>query len=128
MADILSKRRMVENEVFFRSYNEKIQKGLDELEKMAKEDNQEFFVNKDDCPLEFFCECSDENCRKRIRIQPSRYNEIHKKRDHFVIVIGHEVQSIEAVISNEEGFCIVKKTVHPPEKSEKLNKTNVNNV
>jgi hypothetical protein len=124
----LSERRMAENEVVFRKYNERIKKGFDELKRIAKEEGQEALVRDEDTPLHFYCECSDENCRQRIILKPSRYNEIHKHRDHFVVTYGHDVQSVERVIDGEADFCVVEKFHTPPKSSAKLHKTDLNNT
>lgn len=128
MVEPQSIRRMVENEVVFRRYNESVQERFDELEKIAKEDGQESIISRDDLPLQFYCECSDENCRKRVQIRPSRYNEIHIQRDRFVVVPGHETLTIEMIVGKEADFYIVEKFTTPPENVEKLQKTDVQNV
>jgi hypothetical protein len=115
MSETLSERRMAENEVVFRGYNEQVQKGFDKLKQLAKEDGQEKLLHTDDISLQFYCECSDENCRKRVKLPPNRYNEIHERRDHFVIIPGHEMKSIEHVIARQKDFWIVEKFVTPPE-------------
>lgn len=122
-----SDRRMAENEVIFRQKNEKVQQEFEELGKFAKEDGEDFLV-PDDTPLYFYCECSDEKCRERMPIKPSTYRDIHKERDQFVLVNGHENEDIEQVILREKDYCIVKKFIIPPASSDKLNPTDVNNV
>lgn len=119
---------MAENEVVFRQYNERIETGFKELRKIADEENQKNTFEHDDSPLQFYCECSDENCKKRVSIRPSQYGEIHKRRDRFVVVCGHETQRIERVIGNESAYCIVEKFTKPPESATKLNKTETNNT
>jgi hypothetical protein len=73
MKDSVSERRMAENEVVFRKYNERVQQGFDAVKKVAKEAGQEHFVVEVDAPLYFYCECSDENCHERIRLTTERY-------------------------------------------------------
>ena len=119
---------MAENEVVFREYNERIKKGFDELKQIAKEEGQEAFVHEKDMPLHFYCECSDENCRQRLIIKPSRYNEIHQHRNQFVIAYGHDVQAVERIIDGEADYCVVEKFRDPPETATKLHKTDTGNV
>lgn len=128
MIEPISIRRMVENEVVFRGYNERVKNGFDELKKIAEEDGQSSFITDEDTPLQFYCECADENCRKRISLSPSRYAEIHKQRDHFVIVPGHEVNEIEHTLRQEADYSIVKKHVKPPEFALGLQTTEVDNT
>lgn len=127
MSETLSERRMGENEVVFREHNERASKSFDELKKIAKEEGQEKYIVEDDTPLLFYCECADEDCRKRVKLKPSRYNEIHKQRDRFVVICGHEAERIERVIGKETGFCIIEKFIKPPESATNLNKTEVDN-
>ena len=123
-----SKRRMAENEVVFREYNERVGKSFDELKRMAKEANQESFIRDDDTPLHFYCECSDENCRERIEMAPSRYKQIHKKRDRFVVIVGHEVKDIEHILEKQDGYSIVEKLIPIPKTVSTLKKTSVDNT
>lgn len=127
MDESLSIRRMVENEVVFRGYNEQVQKGFDEIKELAHKTNQHSFIYNNDKALHFYCECSDENCRKRIQIKPSRYNKIHQDRNYFVLISGHEVNQIERIIKQEPRFNIVEKFGLPPETVSELQPTDVDN-
>ena len=73
MIDAPSARRMAENEVVFRTYNETMQQGLVDLAQVAKEDRQEHLMLEAHEELHFYCECSDENCRERIIMPPQTY-------------------------------------------------------
>ncbi|HSH18690.1 MAG TPA: hypothetical protein VK978_04890 [Candidatus Saccharimonadales bacterium] len=127
MKQTLSARRMAENEVVFRQYNEGVQQGFDEIRQLAEESGQTYLVQADDTPLYFYCECSDENCQKRIKLKPSKYTEIHKRRNRFVIICGHETKLIEHVVGKHGGFCIVEKFQTPSEYAGGLHETEVDN-
>jgi hypothetical protein len=127
MSETFSEHRMAENEVIFREYNESVQKGFDELKKIAQEENDKWSIPQSDTPVHFYCECSDENCRERVILLPSRYAEIHKRRDRFVVIPGHQTKTIERVIHKETGYYVVEKLVTPPESASGLQKTDVNN-
>ncbi len=64
-----------------------------------------------DEPFGFFCECSDVDCRRRIRLEPSRYEAIHRDPDLFVLLPGHELPEVESVVDQEFGYLIVRKFV-----------------
>lgn len=128
MSDPLSERRMAENEVFFRQRNEAMQKSLEEFRSMALEHGQHELIDGEDTPLYFYCECADEDCRKRIEIRPSVYDEIHKNRRKFIVVCGHETPSIEHIIERNDDFCVVKKKKAPPATASKTNPTPINNA
>lgn len=113
-----SERRLVENEIVFRQLNEQIQKGIDEANRIAAEDEQSHLriqQSKDDDPLHFYCECADENCVRRVVLSHHDYNTIHRRRDHFVILPGHERPQVEDVVQREEGYFVVEKKIMPPE-------------
>lgn len=109
-----SERRLAENEVLFREFNEGVQRQLEDLRAMAKAHGEESLLGEEDIPLYFYCECSKKDCEKRIKIKPSRYDEIHKNRKHFTILCGHEAEEIERVIAKETNFCVIEKYRQPP--------------
>lgn len=128
MIDSHAARQMAENEVVFREYNERIQKGFDELTRLALEEGRSDLVFEDDLPLQFYCECSDENCRERILLKPSEYAQIHDKRTRFIVVKGHQTDAIERVVGETTRYSIVQKTVEVPDTASKLHSTTVENV
>jgi hypothetical protein len=117
---------MAENEVVFRQYNERVRQNFDEIVKEAKQSGQEYLIPEDDTPLHFYCECSDENCRNRIQMKPSLYNEIHQNRSRFIILNGHETNKIEQIVKKEDGYSVVEKYVKPPETARSLSPTGIN--
>ena len=119
---------MAENEVVFRQYNERVRQNFDEIVKLAKESGQDYLIPQDDTSLHFYCECSDENCHKRIMLKPSIYNKIHKNRRHFIVLPGHETNVIERVVSQEKTYSIVEKYTKPPETARTLSPTGVDNT
>lgn len=105
---------MLENQAVFRSYNERVPKSVSEMKRIASEEGQKPITFDDDMPLFFFCECSDENCKQRIKLSFNDYKKIHKDRRAFTIVCGHEVKKIEDVINKTPEYCVVKKHNRPP--------------
>jgi len=118
---------MAENEVVFRRYNEEVQRGFEEVRRLAEETSQQHIIHNEDTPLHFYCECSDENCRKRVMLSPSEYKKIHRNRAQFVIIRGHQTELIEEVVRTEGDYCIVKKFFTPPETVRVLHPTGVDN-
>lgn len=127
MSNSKSIRRLVENEVVFRQSNEKVFKGFDELKRLAKEEGYKIPKIDKESTLFFYCECADENCRKRIELNPEEYQSIHKARDTFTVACGHEVQEIEQTVEERDGYCIVKKNYQPPKRATRLHSTEVDN-
>lgn len=124
----LSVRRQVENEVVFRQTNERVQKELDGLKKMAKAEGYTSLPDTDDITLHFYCECSDENCAERIAMKLTLYNEFHNNRKQFLISPDHEALGIERVVLKDLNYTIVEKFATPPETADKLQPTDIDNV
>jgi hypothetical protein len=123
MQETPSYRRLAENEVVFRQFNEKIQDGYNKTNKLALEDGQEEFIvqhSQDDSPLQFMCECADEKCTMRIVINVYEYKKIHKRRKRFIVLPGHEVDFIEKVVARKPKYIVVEKWIHTPETANKL--------
>jgi hypothetical protein len=128
--DTSSERRLAENEVMFRQLNQQIHEGYEETNRLAVEDNQpEFLVNPAhlDTPILFFCECADEKCVERVRLNVHDYDQIHRVPNNFVIVPGHEVASIEEVVSETPDYVVVRKRRTPPAKATRLHPTSLDN-
>ncbi|HEX8227045.1 MAG TPA: hypothetical protein VF572_04220 [Candidatus Saccharimonadales bacterium] len=128
MEDTASERRMAENEVYFRQHNERIQREFFKLKQIADAANQGHLVKVDDTPLHFMCECSDENCQARIKLTPSEYENIHQKRNQFILIAGHDSPIIERVVDEFDGYIIVQKRNLPPESVSHANRTDVHNT
>lgn len=123
----LSERRQIENEMIFRRVNEKVGDDLDSLDAMHIEDNNLNLVWDDTVLLNFKCECSDENCDKRIPIKLSVYKKIHENRNAFIIKLKHQVEEIEEVIISEENYSVVQKNKSTAEPNDVLNSTTADN-
>ena len=118
MSNKPSDRRLIENEVVFRQLNEQIQKGIEEVNKIAAEDGQPEYMIKHgpgDPALHFYCECSNVNCVDRVEVTLHEYNKIHKNRDQFVVLPGHEIKRVEHVVREESGYVVVRKHITPPD-------------
>lgn len=116
-------RHMAENEMIFREYNERVQRGLDELTEMAKEQGERHNHYKDDAPLHFYCECSNENCQTRIMLTPSVYADIHQHRQRFVVVKGHDIPEVESIVSTGPEYDVVEKISELPASATGLHDT-----
>lgn len=120
-------RHLIENELVFREYNERIQHGFDNLEHLARQEGRGDLMFQDDTPLHFYCECSDENCVQRIEMKPSEYSQVHKDRKRFVIFDGHAVLEIEKVVGRRPNYIIVEKIYVPSHVPDSLQTTSVDN-
>jgi hypothetical protein len=128
MGNTKADRRLAQNEVVFRQFNEAVFHGFKTIEKLAKEEGVDPPQLDEKTPLHFFCECSDENCKQRIKVSPEDYKEAHKSRDAFIIARGHQVKEIESVIEDKGDYFIVRKLMTPPKTANKLQSTDVDNT
>lgn len=115
MKPTTSHQRLIENQAVFREHNERIKQNFDDLAEVAKDSGQEYLVKTDDTALYFMCECSDESCRRRIQMKPSLYEKVHKRRNRFIIIAGHEIDAIEQVVNRHDDYIVVEKYLTPPE-------------
>jgi hypothetical protein len=92
-----STRRLKENEVIFREVNESIAKFIE------KE------TDKSGQLIDFYCECSNSNCRQRVGLTAKQYGRLHSNRRRFIVVPGHEMPEVEKVIESESNYRIVEK-------------------
>lgn len=103
------KERLSENEVVFRRLNEQVQKGLDEVNAIARAHDArpiDFNMHR---PLHFYCECSNEQCAEQINISLHDYNQVHKDREAFTIKPGHNVPEVDEVVDETPRYAVVKK-------------------
>lgn len=123
----LSERRQIENEMIFRRINEKVGDDLGSLDAMHVENDNLDLIWDDTLLLNFKCECSDEDCDKRIPLKLSVYKKIHENRDAFIIKPNHQVKEIEKVILSEENYSVVEKNNSTAEPNDRLNDTAIDN-
>lgn len=123
-----SERRQIANEMIFRRHNEEVGKGLEALDAMHVEDGNDHLTSDEDMSLHFKCECSDENCTKRILMLLSDYQKIHANRNMFIVLPNHQANLIEVVVNEFPTYSLVMKNNTIPEPSGELNKTDINNT
>lgn len=98
-----SPRRLRENEDLMEDLNRRMKQRLEEIRVEDGEDPG--------APFGFFCECSNLDCRERIEVRPRRYESIHADTERFILVPGHEIPAVETVVSEEDGYLVVRKLV-----------------
>ncbi len=113
-----SERRLIENEATFRRANEHVVQGIAELDALAIEYGQREHSASPKLmgqQLHFYCECADTKCALRVKLTLGDYQAIHKDRDRFVVIPGHEVPAIEQVVARHEPeYIVVEKLTTVP--------------
>jgi hypothetical protein len=99
-----SKRRLTENEVLFRKANEEIQQAAKDY--MAPSEQKELMI-------EFYCECSNMNCRERVVMTPDQHIQTHVDPKRFVLKPGHETSDVEEILEKSDHYIVVKKYLMP---------------
>lgn len=96
-----SERRLVENEQVMEALNRRLQEQVARIRSEGDTEASEL--------VSCFCECSDLSCRGRILITPERYEEIHRDPSLFIVLAGHEEETIESVVDTWMDHLIVRK-------------------
>ena len=97
-----SERRLAENEVIFREANRDAKDFMKDIGAAGS------------TTIPFYCECSDAACQARIELPVTVYEEIHTNKQHFVVLPGHEVETIETIVHRSPEYYIVEKRINVP--------------
>ena len=89
-------QQMAENEVRFRALNERLRDGSGTW-------------SPGEGALELVCECGDENCTRAIRLTARDYEAVRSDETQFLLVRGHERTEVEDVVSERDGWVVVRK-------------------
>lgn len=127
MGSANSNRRKIENEIFFRQSNERVAKGFVGLKQTALEEGDKQWADQADEPITFFCECSDENCKKHVKLKPSEYLNLRKNEKQFIIFPGHDTPAIEHKVKSKSGLQVVEKCSIPNKNVIDLKPTDIKN-
>ena len=87
-------RRIGVNEGLFRNMNEQLKSLADQFELEE---------------LLLVCECGNRECEARVRVPADQYEQIRADPRFFALVPGHERTDVEQVVSERDGYNVVKK-------------------
>jgi len=88
--------RLARNEALFRSVNENI-------EKVATSGGP------DEHTFEFFCECSNVDCKLLLPMTVAAYEHVRADSKQFVVAPGHDLPEIETVVFRTDSYQVVVK-------------------
>jgi hypothetical protein len=57
----------------------------------------------------YICECSDASCMATVDLTENEYEEVRGNGIHFVIALDHEHPELDLLISEHEGYAVVRK-------------------
>lgn len=109
--DKYSERRLAENEVIFRTFNEEAKDFALEAGRGVLSAGQR---------LHFYCECSRLGCIARIDLVAEEYERIHRNRRRFILKPGHEMHDVEKVVEAGPDYVVVEKVVEPPTPADEI--------
>jgi hypothetical protein len=89
--------RLARNQTIFREVNERV----------AELAHRQ--LGSEPLRYEFFCECSDTGCVKRLELTLGEYESLRASPTWFVIAHGHEYPQIEQTIRTTDEYQIVQK-------------------
>jgi hypothetical protein len=87
--------RVAKNETLFREVNEAIERGQ--------------YPGEQDSPTAFRCECASLDCNGLVSLTPREYERVRSSGRRFVVLPGHEVDQVETVVSQADGYVVVEK-------------------
>jgi hypothetical protein len=94
-------RRVGENEVLFRTLNDRI-----------GDLNDRFGVRSN--AVEIVCECGRGDCLERLELEPAAYRRLREDPFRFAVVHGHEDPASEVVVDETDTYLVVEKRPGEP--------------
>jgi hypothetical protein len=96
------KRRRAANEVVFRNINEWI------------EDLTRGATVVSDRTIDVVCECDDVTCGEQFPIAVETYERVRSDGTLFLVLPGHDDDSIETIVERADRYWVVRKDPGPP--------------
>src|SRR3954454_11079772 len=62
-----------------------------------------------DEPALYFCECGLLDCREKLSLTLAQYEQVRAKPEQFFVMAGHQLEDVEDVIAEEDGFLVIEK-------------------
>lgn len=59
---------------------------------------------------DFICECADETCARVLRMTGEEYDALHRDRDCFAVLAGHERRGTGEVVGRTDSYVIVRRS------------------
>ena len=88
--------RAAQNELVFRTVNEQIVEMTDRFREQLAE-------------IDIVCECADTSCVGTIRINGAVFAKIERADGRFLVLPGHEDETVEQVVERAETYLVVMK-------------------
>ena len=93
-----SAERKALNEGVFRSENEKLERGAEEI-----------LESSDDGLVPFLCECPDMGCKQIALLSLAEYRDVRSSGRGGLAVLGHEDLSVERIVARTDRYVRTEK-------------------
>ncbi len=97
---------MTRNEALFREVNERVQEKAEALSSGGA--------------FEYFCECANADCTFQVSLTVAEYEQVRSDPTQFVVLPLHFTPEIEVLVTENEGYWVVKKVGAAGDYVEKL--------
>ena len=98
--------RLAANEDVFREVNEGIVRGQ--------------WPGESDAPVGFRCECARLGCNVLLAVSVAQYERVRADPRRFLVLDGHELREVEAVVERHGEYVVVQKTGDAGRRAEEL--------
>jgi hypothetical protein len=61
------------------------------------------------------CECGNPECAQHLSVPLAEYERVRGDPTQFIVIPGHEILTIETVVSRGDGYLVVRKQGGVPE-------------
>jgi hypothetical protein len=90
--------RRARNEALFREVNERISEVIAHMATAVPSER-----------IEVLCECGSEDCIATLALTRTEYELVRSAPEQFVVIPGHEILHVEAVVAKTDRYEIVRK-------------------
>jgi len=81
-----------------------------EIQALYREVNERIRdVTSPPADTEFLCECAEATCTEAVAMTLQEYEAVRGNPRHFLVLPGHELDEVEDVVEQHDGFTVVRK-------------------
>ena len=88
-------QRLAKSHILFREVNERLRE----------------VVAPTGVPLDFLCECSNQDCTETVGLEVEEYEWIRSHPNLFLVASGHEQLEFDRVVDQGHGYVLIEKIV-----------------
>jgi hypothetical protein len=97
MAYRRTSERIGRNEALFRQVNERVR------------DVSQAFATVDPTPVDFVCECGNQDCTEPISLRLDEYEAVRAEPTRFFVIPSHLLPEVERVVEDRGSYVVVEK-------------------